>query len=91
MIEFETWADGFVGEVVATYCDENVLSDGEVDLRKVDPYFIRAKDLYYYCLGEKISSDGIGEQPRARVFTIAEFTTKSQSTCTPAIPSRLGV
>jgi flavin reductase (DIM6/NTAB) family NADH-FMN oxidoreductase RutF len=61
VIEFEEWVDGFVGEVIETHCDNNVLVDGEVDLRKVNPYFISARDLYYYGLGERIASDGVGK------------------------------
>ena len=62
MVEFETWGDGFVVEIVATYCDDSVLTEGKVDLRKVDPYFISARDLYYYGLGERIARDKVGRE-----------------------------
>jgi flavin reductase (DIM6/NTAB) family NADH-FMN oxidoreductase RutF len=62
IVEFETWGDGFVGEVVATYCNDSVLTEGKVDLRKVDPYFISARDLYYYGLGERIAKDKVGRE-----------------------------
>jgi len=62
MVEFETWGDGFVGEVVATYCDDDVLTEGKVDLRKVDPYFVSARDLHYYGLGERMARTEIGRE-----------------------------
>jgi len=62
VVEFETWGDGFVGEVVATYCNDSILTEGKVDLRKVDPYFISARDLYYYGLGERIARDKVGRE-----------------------------
>jgi flavin reductase (DIM6/NTAB) family NADH-FMN oxidoreductase RutF len=55
-------ADVYVGEIIATYCNEDVLTDGELDLMKVKPYFVSARDLFYYGLGERIARDGIGEQ-----------------------------
>ena len=55
-------ADVYIGEIITTYCNEDVLTDGELDLMKVKPYFISARDLFYYGLGERIARDGIGEQ-----------------------------
>ena len=47
---------------MATYCDDDVLTEGKVDLRKVDPYFVSARDLYYYGLGERIARTEIGRE-----------------------------
>jgi flavin reductase (DIM6/NTAB) family NADH-FMN oxidoreductase RutF len=55
-------ADVYIGEISATYCNEDVLTDGKFDLMKVKPYFISARDLFYYGLGERIARDGIGKQ-----------------------------
>ena len=47
--------DLFVGEVIATYCDEAVISDGEVDMSKVQPILFVMHDNGYYGLGEKFA------------------------------------
>ena len=57
-----TPADVYIAEIIATYCNEDVLTDGKFDLIKAKPYFISARDLFYYGLGERIAKDGIGEQ-----------------------------
>ena len=50
------------GEPLMPAPNESVLTDGEVDLIKVDPYFISARDLYYYGLGERIAKDKVGRE-----------------------------
>jgi len=40
--------DVFVGWIVATYCDETVLTKGEVDFVKVQPILFVVNDRYYY-------------------------------------------
>ena len=47
--------DIFVGKVAATYCDDCVLTDGEVDFGKVRPILFVMNDRSYYKLGEKFS------------------------------------
>ena len=41
----------FIGEVVATYADEAVLSEGKVDLAKVRPLLFDMSSLQYWSLG----------------------------------------
>ena len=59
---FRPSGDVYIGETIATYCNEDVLTDGKFDLIKARPYFVSARDLFYYGLGERIARDGIGEQ-----------------------------
>ena len=47
--------DVFVGKIVATYCDETVLSDGEVDFEKVQPILFAMNGQSYYELGKKFA------------------------------------
>jgi len=53
-VDFPTH-DVFVGKVAATYCDECVLTDDEVDFGKVQPILFVMNDRSYYKLGEKFS------------------------------------
>jgi flavin reductase (DIM6/NTAB) family NADH-FMN oxidoreductase RutF len=46
--------DVFVGKITETYCDETVLSDGEVDIEKVQPILFAMTDRSYWSLGKKI-------------------------------------
>jgi flavin reductase (DIM6/NTAB) family NADH-FMN oxidoreductase RutF len=55
-------ADVYIAEVVATYCSGDVLTDDKFDLMKAKPYFVSARDLFYYGLGERIARDGDGKQ-----------------------------
>ncbi|OGD55882.1 hypothetical protein A3K78_05070 [Candidatus Bathyarchaeota archaeon RBG_13_52_12] len=48
--------DVFVGEVVATYCDEYVLVDGKIDLSRVKPILYSTSDKGYWTLGERLTS-----------------------------------
>ncbi len=47
--------DLFIGKVVATHCDENVLTDGVVDLKKLQPILFAMHDRSYWSLGKKIA------------------------------------
>ena len=47
--------DVFVGKVAATYCDESVLTNGEVDFAKVQPILFVMNDRSYYKLGDKLA------------------------------------
>jgi len=47
--------DVFVGEVVETYCDERILTDGVVDFSKVQPIFFVMNDRSYWKLGERLA------------------------------------
>ena len=51
-VDFPTH-DVFVGKVYATYCDENALTNGEVDFAKVQPILFVMNDQSYYKLGDK--------------------------------------
>jgi flavin reductase (DIM6/NTAB) family NADH-FMN oxidoreductase RutF len=43
----------FLGKVVATYADENCLTDGRPDLRKMDPFVLTMPDNTYWSVGEQ--------------------------------------
>jgi flavin reductase (DIM6/NTAB) family NADH-FMN oxidoreductase RutF len=47
--------DVFVGSIVATYCDETVLTDGVVDFGKVQPILFVMNDRSYWSLGSKFA------------------------------------
>lgn len=47
--------DIFIGEVIETYCDEGVLTDGIVDLAKVDPILFAMNDRSYWKLGGRFA------------------------------------
>jgi flavin reductase (DIM6/NTAB) family NADH-FMN oxidoreductase RutF len=47
--------DVFVGRVAATYCDEDVLTDGVVDFSKVQPILFVMNDQSYWRLGTKFA------------------------------------
>jgi len=46
--------DLFIGKVVATHCDESVLTNGVVDLGKVQPILFAMNDRSYWSIGKKI-------------------------------------
>ncbi len=45
--------DVFVGRIVETYCDENAMTDGVVDLGKVQPLLFAMNDRSYWRIGGK--------------------------------------
>lgn len=47
--------DVFVGEIVATYCDEAVLTDEVVDFEKVQPILFVMNDRSYWKLGDRFA------------------------------------
>jgi flavin reductase (DIM6/NTAB) family NADH-FMN oxidoreductase RutF len=47
--------DIFIGEIVATYAEETVLTDGVVDYSKVQPFFFTMTDNGYWKLGERFA------------------------------------
>ncbi len=47
--------DVFIGKIVNTFCDESVLTDGEVDFDKVQPILFVMNDQSYYELGKKFA------------------------------------
>jgi flavin reductase (DIM6/NTAB) family NADH-FMN oxidoreductase RutF len=47
--------DVFMGKIVNTYCDQTVLSEGIVDLEKVQPILFAMNDRSYYGIGKKIA------------------------------------
>ena len=46
--------DVFVGEIVATHCDESVLTDGVVDFERVQPILFAMNDRSYWKLGGRL-------------------------------------
>jgi flavin reductase (DIM6/NTAB) family NADH-FMN oxidoreductase RutF len=46
--------DVFIGKIVNTYCDPCVITDGTVDVTKVQPILFSMNDRSYYHLGERI-------------------------------------
>jgi flavin reductase (DIM6/NTAB) family NADH-FMN oxidoreductase RutF len=48
--------DVFIGEIVATYVDEAILSDGKVDLSKVKPLLFDMASKKYWSLGSVVGS-----------------------------------
>jgi flavin reductase (DIM6/NTAB) family NADH-FMN oxidoreductase RutF len=46
--------DIFIGRIMETYCDENVLTDGIVDVGKVQPILFVMNDRSYWKIGGKI-------------------------------------
>ena len=47
--------DIFIGEIIATYCDRGVLTNGIADLAKVEPILFAMNDRSYWKLGEKFA------------------------------------
>jgi flavin reductase (DIM6/NTAB) family NADH-FMN oxidoreductase RutF len=47
--------DVFIGKIINTFCDETVLTDGEVDIVKVQPILFVMNNKSYYGIGEKLA------------------------------------
>jgi flavin reductase (DIM6/NTAB) family NADH-FMN oxidoreductase RutF len=45
----------FIGEIVTTYAEDAVLTDGAVDYGKVRPLLFTSSDLCYWELGERFA------------------------------------
>jgi flavin reductase (DIM6/NTAB) family NADH-FMN oxidoreductase RutF len=48
--------DIFIGKVAATHCDQSVLTDGVVNLAKVQPILFAMNDRSYWSLGKKLAN-----------------------------------
>lgn len=53
-VDFPTH-DVFVGKVVNTYCNENVIDEGVVDIEKVQPILFVMHDRSYWKLGSRLA------------------------------------
>ena len=53
-IDFETH-DVFIGEIVATYADEDVLANNKIDISKVNPLLFDMSSIQYWSLGEPVA------------------------------------
>ena len=47
--------DVFIGKIVTTHCEDNILTDGVVDFDKVQPILFVMNDQSYWSLGKKIA------------------------------------
>ncbi len=48
--------DLFIGEIVETYAEESILTDGKVDIAKVKPLLFDMSSIKYWSLGEPLAS-----------------------------------
>ena len=53
-IDFETH-DIFVGEIVATYADEDVLNNDKIDIKQLDPLLFDMSSIKYWSLGNEVA------------------------------------
>ena len=57
--------DIFIGRIVATYCDDAVLTKGVVDFGKVQPIMFVMNDRSYWKLGDKFAKAwDVGKEPK---------------------------
>ncbi len=47
--------DLFIGKVVSTHCDESVLTNGVIDLGKMQPILFEMNDRNYWSIGKKLA------------------------------------
>jgi flavin reductase (DIM6/NTAB) family NADH-FMN oxidoreductase RutF len=47
--------DLFIGEIVETYADESVLSEGKVDITRVKPLLFDMGSIKYWSLGDAVA------------------------------------
>jgi flavin reductase (DIM6/NTAB) family NADH-FMN oxidoreductase RutF len=47
--------DLFIGKVVASYCDEKVMTDGAIDFSRIHPILFAMTDRSYYSLGDRLA------------------------------------
>jgi flavin reductase (DIM6/NTAB) family NADH-FMN oxidoreductase RutF len=47
--------DVFVGKIVTSYCDDSVLTNGVLDLEKLQPILFSMQTRNYYSIGEKLA------------------------------------
>jgi len=59
--------DLFIGEIVQTYADESVLTEGMVDIAKVKPLLFDMSSIKYWSLGEPIAACwNVGKQMKKK-------------------------
>ncbi len=46
----------FIGEIVNTFCDDSVLTDGRLDLKKIDPILFDMNSRRYWQLGDSYAN-----------------------------------
>ncbi len=46
--------DVFIGEIIASYCDDSLLTDGAVDLEKLQPILFAMNNRSYYGIGKRL-------------------------------------
>ena len=57
--------DLFIGEIVETYAEESILSEGKVDIAKVKPLLFDMSSIKYWSLGESIADCwNVGKQTK---------------------------
>jgi flavin reductase (DIM6/NTAB) family NADH-FMN oxidoreductase RutF len=44
----------FIGEIVAAYADEGILTNGQPDIKKMNPFTLTMPDNFYWSVGEKV-------------------------------------
>lgn len=54
VVDFETH-DVFIGEIVETHVDEDVLTNGKIDVSKVEPLLFDMGTMKYWGIGEEIA------------------------------------
>ncbi len=54
-IDFETH-DVFIGEIVATYANEDVLNNAKIDIQRVNPLLFDMNSIKYWSLGEPVAN-----------------------------------
>jgi flavin reductase (DIM6/NTAB) family NADH-FMN oxidoreductase RutF len=48
--------DLFIGEIVETYADESVVSDGKVDIARVKPLLFDMSSIKYWSIGDEVAN-----------------------------------
>ena len=46
----------FIGEIVGAYCDEELVTDGRPDIRKIDPLLLTMLDNSYWSMGDRVGT-----------------------------------
>ena len=44
----------FIGEIVSAYAEEGILTNGQPDIKKMDPFTLTMPDNFYWSVGEKV-------------------------------------
>ncbi len=66
-IDFETH-DVFIGEIVKTYADEDVLTENKIDITKINPLLFDMSSIQYFSLGKPIAKCwNIGKQLKKKL------------------------